>query len=148
MKNKLPLGIFILILGFTVLTISIYIPKTIQANIKYFRGHTYIGYPKEWQEYMICCEWLKENTHKDAVILSRKPELTYWWSGRKSLIYPFPIDTIDCSETITFISQCDYIIIDNIFQTTRLYLLPALREDTLVCGIPFKFGNTYILEVK
>jgi hypothetical protein len=37
--------------------------------------------------------WLKANTPEDSLIISRKPPVTYYYSGRKSTAFPFTADT-------------------------------------------------------
>jgi hypothetical protein len=37
--------------------------------------------------------WLKANTPEDSLVISRKPPVTYYYSGRKSTAFPFTADT-------------------------------------------------------
>ncbi len=116
----------------------------------YFKGDKLAGYSSDWRNYILAAMWLKENTPPAARVLARKPQICYYISQRKSLLYPL---TPNSEEILKFIKDknIDYILLDNFFwtRTTPRYLIPALRLK------PEKFKpihllpgpDTYILEV-
>jgi nitroreductase len=46
------------------------------------------GLRPPFSEYRDAARWMADNTPPDAVIVSRKPPLSYLWSGRKSVSFP------------------------------------------------------------
>ena len=62
-----------------------------------------------------------------AVVLSRKPRLWYWFSGAAGDVYPFSLDR---SRLLAEASEvgADYVVLDRLGSTSRVYLLPALRQ--------------------
>lgn len=81
--------------------------------------------------------WVKANTPKDSLIISRKPPVTYYYTGRPSVTFPF---TSNSQKLLTNLEKKSkryearyphvYIIEDNAFGESLKYLTPALKENT------------------
>lgn len=80
--------------------------------------------------------WLKGNTPTNSLIISRKPPVTYYYSGRKSIAFPFT------KKEPTFLSFIEhkaqqyhaqfrqvYLIEDTAFGETKTYLSPVLEKN-------------------
>ncbi|HIE06142.1 MAG TPA: hypothetical protein EYP58_05015 [bacterium (Candidatus Stahlbacteria)] len=102
------------------------IPVGIEQKIHFVKGDYEFGYSLDWQKFRQVCFWAKDNVNP-GVIVSRKPEFTYLWSGYQSNIYPYSYDEEAVWEEI---KQYDYILIDSFFwsATTQKYLIPAILK--------------------
>jgi hypothetical protein len=79
--------------------------------------------------------WVKQNTPKDSLIISRKPPVTYYYTGRPSITFPFTAHT---DKLMSHLQQKAtryhgqypnvYILEDNAFGETLKYLTPALKQ--------------------
>ncbi|MEO0088290.1 MAG: hypothetical protein ABIK77_00225 [candidate division WOR-3 bacterium] len=104
------------------------IKENLPNLIKNFSGDKYAGYSLDWQNYFKALEWLKENTEEKAIIISRKPEFTYFISRRKSLLYKFSSNPQEVLKEILE-NKADYLLYDNFYWTltSQRYLLPVLK---------------------
>ncbi len=79
--------------------------------------------------------WIKENTPKNSLIITRKPPVAYYYGNRKALAFPFTADT---KALIKFIEQKQslyastypqlYVLEDTAFGETERYLSPVLKQ--------------------
>lgn len=79
--------------------------------------------------------WIRENTPEKSLIISRKPPVTYFYSGRPSTAFPF---TAHQDELFAYIEDKKtrygttyshiYIFEDNVFGSSTRYLKPALEK--------------------
>lgn len=102
--------------------------RTVPDNLRWLRGDVYAGYSQDWRRYFEVLDWVRENVAPDKVVLARKPEFVWLWTGRQSLCYPF---TDDRARVRAAVNRADFILFDN-FQwtrTTRDFLNPVLQED-------------------
>jgi len=101
---------------------------TITENMQYLRGDRYAGYSPDWRRYFETIDWAKKNIPENRVIMARKPEFVFLFSGHKSFVYPY---TTDPDKMRASINQADYVLIDNFSWTgtTRRYLLPVLQSE-------------------
>jgi hypothetical protein len=72
--------------------------------------------------------WAKDNLPPEAVIVSRKPEFTYFISQRKSVLYLFSTEPQKVLEKM-MTDKADYLLYDNFYWTltSQKYLLPVLK---------------------
>ncbi|MEO0089255.1 MAG: hypothetical protein ABIK56_01830 [candidate division WOR-3 bacterium] len=97
-------------------------------TIRNFAGDRYAGYPIDWQNYFKVLEWLRENTEEKAIVISRKPEFTYFISKRKSFLYKFSSNPEEVLKEMLE-KKADYLLYDNFYWTgtSQRYLLPVLK---------------------
>jgi hypothetical protein len=104
------------------------IKENLPNTIKNFSGDRYAGYPIDWQNYFEVLRWAKDNLPPEAVIVSRKPEFTYFISQRKSVLYLFSTEPQKVLEKM-MTDKADYLLYDNFYWTltSQKYLLPVLK---------------------
>ncbi|MDP8233398.1 MAG: glycosyltransferase family 39 protein [Candidatus Saelkia tenebricola] len=90
--------------------------------------------------------WIKQYAPKNAVIISRKPTVSYFYSGRKSVIYPFSLD-IQKIEQEFLKADAEYIIVDDFSEETRYYLLPFIVRYKHKLEIAHQEGRTSLLKI-
>jgi len=71
-------------------------------------------------------ESIKKAPIPKGVIVCRKPQLCYYYSGFKSVSYPF---TTKPDSMFNFLIKYDYIIADNYFYTSMAYLNPVVDDS-------------------
>jgi len=103
--------------------------ENIGINLSRLKGDRYAGYPLDWVRYFQACEWIKEHTERDAVIVARKPEFVYFLTERKSFLYPFTTDPKKIMAKIEE-REATHLLFDQFFwtQTSSRYLTPLLNE--------------------
>jgi hypothetical protein len=105
---------------------------------------------RDWVNFYSCADWIRQNTPKDATVVSRKAELVYIRSLRSGMLYPLSRDR---EKVISEIKQkkASYIIVDGFFwtQTTQRYLYPALSAHPELYRIVYAVRNpdTFVLQV-
>jgi hypothetical protein len=118
-------------------------------NVQYLRGDRYAGYSPDWRRYFETIDWTKKNIPGNQVIMARKPEFVFLFSGHKSFVYPYSTDPDKMRASI---DQADYILLDNFYWTgtTRRYLLPALNAEPDKYEIVYRSRppEFYVLKVK
>jgi hypothetical protein len=108
-------------------------------------------YPPQWANYFAVAAWAKDNTPPDSLIMGRKANLLYLFSGRKTVSYPF---TTDSTKIMAFIEKkgVNYVLLDAFTwtPTTQLYLYPAVEKNRRRFGLVVSTGapKTYLLKVK
>jgi len=122
---------------------------SVTDNLEYLRGDRYAGYSPDWRRYFETIDWIKKNVPDDPVIMARKPEFVFLFSGHKSFVYPY---TTDPDKMRASINQADYVLLDNFSWTgtTPRYLLPVLqtepdRYEVVYRSRPPEF---YVLKIK
>lgn len=91
--------------------------------------------------------WISSKIRGEAVILSRKPTITYFYTQHKAVAYPF---TLKPEEIWQAVKKDDvrYIIVDEFSQETRYYLIPAIEKNIANLEVVRRIGNTYLFKVK
>jgi hypothetical protein len=82
----------------------------------------------EWTRYLEAASWLEQNTPAEAVIVSRKPDLLYLLTHRRTLEYPYTTDTSALLSSIKRSGAC--FVLQDAFTWTRsteIYLAPAMQ---------------------
>jgi hypothetical protein len=142
-KRLVPVAAIAVVL-LNLVAVGILAAKAIPDNLRYLQGDRYAGYSAGWRRYFQACEWLRDNTVDDAVVLARKPEFVYFVSGRRSQGYPFTNNrtrvqaAIDCS---------DYVLLEDFTwtETARFFLIPVLHEQPgryrTGCGLRYGSGR-------
>jgi hypothetical protein len=100
------------------------IPEQLAITGRHLRGERLAGYSPTVRDYFSAARWIGETSPPDAVIVSRKPQFTYLFSDRKSLIYPYsPPEEI---EREVREGGADYLIFDRLGSSALIYLRPYL----------------------
>jgi hypothetical protein len=79
--------------------------------------------------------WLKANTPANSLVISRKPPVTYFYSGRRSTAFPF---TAHADKLFSYIEEKKthygqeypfiYVFEDNVFGSSTRYLKPTVEK--------------------
>ena len=108
----------------------------------------YLG--PDWRNFYSCADWVRINTPRDAIVVSRKPELFYVRAKRTGLVYPFTHDTERIIRTIDSM-HVSYVVLDNFAWTgtSGEYLYPAIRAHQDRFHIAYSLNNppTVVYEV-
>ena len=104
----------------------------------------------DWVNFFSCADWIRDNTPKDAIVVSRKTEHVYLRSSRQGMLYPFSHDK---EKVIAEIKNrhASYIIVDGFYWTgtTQRYLYPALAAHPELYRIVYALRNpdTFVLQM-
>lgn len=142
---KIPVHLFVYIfIILLIITVNVY--STIDLNVKAEHQKPY--YRGQWGEYYDIAQWIKANTTEDNVIMSRKPELTYLWTNRKQVIYPFTHNKSAVMDSI-FKNKVDYVVLDTFTwtKTTPEYLIPAMEEQMERFSLVYQAGKSKVYKV-
>lgn len=114
------------------------IPDNLSNLLNYLKGDKYAGYSADWRRYFEALNWIKDNTEKAAIIVSRKPQFTYLFSQRKSFLYLFSSDPKQIMDDF-YKKKGNYLLYDSFYwtATTPKYLGPVLQ------AYPDKFELIY-----
>jgi len=136
-KNLTPLIVILMVI--LALADSIKkIPTNLSNLSAYLKGDKYAGYSIDWQQYFETLTWLKENTPKVAIVVSRKPNFTYLLGQRKSFLFQLSNDPKRVIDDF-YQKKANYLLYDSFYWTgtTRKYLGPVLQ------AYPDKFELVY-----
>ena len=104
----------------------------------------------DWANYNACADWIRVNTPQNAIVVSRKAELTFLRCHRQGMLYPFSRDKEKVLADIRK-EGATHILLDNFFWTgtTQRYLYPALMAHPEFYRIVYGLKNpdTYVLEI-
>lgn len=123
---------------FVVLALAGHLPDTIRwvnAGLQLKLANQGPSLRKGNRAYYETLLWLKANTPKDSLIISRKPPVTYFYSGRRSTAFPF---TAHQDKLFAYIDEKRrrygrefphiYIFEDNVFGSSTRYLKPTVEK--------------------
>ena len=83
----------------------------------------------EYLTYFKAAEWTKRNTPKDAVIITRKPELFYIYSERACLNYPYIVDHTAFLDSIAAKGGTHVVLEQLGYSSGIRYLYPAIAAN-------------------
>lgn len=113
----------------SILAIPVYI-RTVSSNlpslIKNISGDKLAGYHPGYISFINACEWISENTDTSEGLICRKPQLSWWFSGRKSRNYLQRPDP-DAVMTDIDTSGAPLVLVDQLFSSTQYFLIPAIK---------------------
>lgn len=91
------------------------------------QGDQLACYPPPWRAFVQAAYWVGENTPDDVVVISRKPRLFYYFSGRQGDVYPF---TAEEGEMLAFLDEirANYVVVAALSGTEFRYLVPVIRS--------------------
>jgi len=152
LKSKTKNIIIILLLIISLLiSIIDYVP-TVRNNIKiiksYIKGYELTGYNPAMIRFIEACRWVRQNTHEETTLISRKPRLSYLWGKRPGHCYKFLSDRHKVMADIDS-SGADYVVIDRFTQSTQAYLIPAINAYPGRFEIVYKTPppETFVLKI-
>lgn len=92
-------------------------------------------------------KWMGGNLPESALIMTRKPPLVCWYSGRKSIQYP-PLPEPEAF--LRFLSQrrVTHLLLDESTPVVRLVVQRILEEKPGILAPVFRLGQTIVLQVK
>jgi hypothetical protein len=103
----------------------IYLPR-----LAYLNYVAKTGTLPEYKTYFNVAEWVQKNTPKDAVIITRKPELFYIYSERACLNYPYIIDHTIFLDSLEA-KGATHVVLDQLGYSSGVrYLYPAIAANT------------------
>ena len=102
--------------------------------------------PPAFASFYEAAEWTARSTAPESIVVSRKPRIFYWISGRRGDIYPYSSDTDRVLAGMERIGA-DYVVVDAISGTTDRYLVPALRAHLARFQTVYEGGDppTFVL---
>ncbi|MDD5669313.1 MAG: glycosyltransferase family 39 protein [Candidatus Omnitrophica bacterium] len=103
--------------------------------------------PPYYRNFMSVHEWLKNNASESAVIMSRKPTITYFLSGRKAIGIPLTLNQDEIKKTIAD-NSVSIIVLDEFSIETYRYLVPYIHKYWRNLRLIFELGNSKVYEVK
>jgi len=109
------------------------------------KQYAYQDLSKELKNFIALHLWIKNNIPANSIIAGRKPTLTYFYTGRQALDYPFTLNDEEMKQFFVD-NHVDYVIIDEFSQETRSYLLPFLKKYNRSFKLTYRVGNTLLLE--
>lgn len=136
---------------FVFLAVPVYVTrvnKNVPYLLAYLKGNHYAGYSINYVRFIEANEWIGKHGVTSAGVISRKPRLTWWFSGHPARNYLYnPVPTIVKADIDS--SGAHYILIDRISSTTPQFLIPALQTAPQQFKVLFvtRRPETYVLEV-
>ena len=86
---------------------------------------TYNDLPLAFKNFLSLNAWAKTHVSGEGIIISRKPTVTYFFTGHQALCYPFSPDPEEIWQDITT-HNAKYLIVDEFSRETYVYLSPFL----------------------
>lgn len=123
---------------FLLLALAGHLPDTVRwvnAGYQLKKANTGPSLRKGNRGYYETLLWLKQNTPEDSLIISRKPPVVYYYSGRRSTAFPF---TAHADKLFNYIEEKRlrygqqfphiYVFEDNVFGSSTRYLKPTVEK--------------------
>jgi len=148
-KLKFFVIVMSLIIIYNASSIVRFIPLTYERFQALRKGEIARFYPSDWRAFFSCCDWIIQNLPREAVVVSRKPNMLYFRTGNRGFVYPFSPDK---ESVYRKVREADYILLDRFKWTnsTQRYLYPALlahRQDFEAVYI-YPEDKVYVVRVK
>lgn len=108
--------------------------------------------PEVYNNFIALHSWMKKNLPEDEAIseeiaFSRKPTFTYFFTGKKSIVYPFDPNP-DTIWQMALKEKVKYILVDEFSRETLLYMWPFLNKYRDKLKLVYRQGNSAIFEVR
>jgi hypothetical protein len=98
------------------------------------------------KRFLLLHNWIRENLPEKEVIFSRKPAVTYFYTGNKSVVFPYSLKSEEIyNEMIN--NGVRYIIFDEFSKETYDYLLPFIQKYRDRLKILYHLNKTALFEV-
>ncbi|MFA6448515.1 MAG: glycosyltransferase family 39 protein [bacterium] len=89
-------------------------------------GRFATGIPRENESFTGAALWLKRNSPEKARVVTIKPAIFYYYSGRKSEIFPYTRKPVLYRMILD--ERIDYAVDDSFGVTTRMFMKPAIKN--------------------
>ncbi|TAN60695.1 hypothetical protein EPN16_04830 [bacterium] len=142
LRKRFSLPAFYLFAG-TLFVFAVLNLKQVTAHVS---THNYSGLPKPHQHFILIHRWIKENLPQDGIIISRKPTITYFYTNRKAIVYPFSSKPQDIWQEAVK-NKIKYILADEFSRETYFYLLPFLSQYGNKLKLLHRIGETGLFEL-
>ena len=116
-------------------------------NVTSACAHNHNNLPKPFQNFISMHRWINKNLPQDGIIISRKPTITYFYTGHKAIIYPFSLKPETIWQEVAE-NKIQYILVDEFSRETYYYLLPFLRAHKGKFVLLRQIGNTGLFAMK
>ncbi len=95
--------------------------------------------------FLLANKWIRDNAESQAIILSRKPTLTYLFAQRQALGYPF---TKQDKVIINYMraNAVKYVIVDECFRESVRFLAAAIKQNLGLFKLRYSVSHTLVLE--
>ena len=142
----LPAALAATLVGIALLSASARIPRNVDTLSGYAAGDRYAGYGPVWRHFFEAAEHVRGTTPGDAVVTVRKPRLFHLLTDRRTRIYPF---TMERDSVLSALLSTDYVVVDQVSQTTNRYLAPVVNEHhgLFLCEFRTEQPYTYVCTV-
>ena len=120
------------------------------ANLSFLPAARQLSFkdlPSAAKNFFVINIWARDNLPSSAVILSRKPRITYFYSGHKSMAYPFSKDPALIWRFLER-HRIKYLIVDNFSRETYLYVAPFLQRYRARLKLIYRIGNTGLFRIE
>jgi len=123
--------------------------KTFPELRAYAKGNRFAGIKPSYVGFIQANEWIRDHCEPEAVVLSRKPRLTWYFSHHKSLSYPYA----GPDEIWEFINDNNirYMVVDRFAKSTIYYLVPTISKHVNYLDVLYKSKvepPTYVVRVR
>lgn len=110
------------------------------------RKQSYEDMPAVFKNFISLHAWAKENLADEGVFISRKPAITYFYTGHKADVYPYTQDAGEIWEHALDI-RARYMVVDEFSAETRRYFLPFIYKYKDRFRLLRRQGDSLLLEV-
>lgn len=116
------------------------------AGFLFFKRATRDNVPKV-NDLFCLNEWMRDNSLEPGVVVSRKPRITFYFSGHKSICFPFTNDIEKIRAEITR-HNARYITVDGLFRETYYYLIPFVIKNKNVLEPVKTIGTATLFKIR
>lgn len=109
-------------------------------------AQTFRNQPQIFKNFIRIHQWIEQNIADKGIILSRKPTVSYFYTGHQAIVYPYTRNSEEIWKEIIK-NNVKYIIVDEFSQETYRYLLPFIYTYGNKLKYIDKAGNTALFEV-
>lgn len=102
--------------------------------------------PRSLKNFVALHQWIKPNLPPGGIIISRKPTITYFYTGHKALVYPYTAEPDEIWREILK-HNAKYILVDEFSRETYYYLSPFLYKFKGKLALLQRIGDTGLFEI-
>ncbi|OGX02411.1 MAG: hypothetical protein A2062_03180 [Omnitrophica WOR_2 bacterium GWA2_44_7] len=132
-KKPLPLGFY----SFFLILNLLFLPA---------KENTLKNLPLPLANFLSLHTWAKAHLPGEGIIISRKPTVTYFFTGHQALCYPFSLDPEEIWQDIT-IHNAKYLLVDEFSRETYVYLSPFLSRYKDKLTLLKRVGSSGVFEI-
>jgi hypothetical protein len=100
-----------------------------------------------FKNFLLLQQWIKMNLPDKGIVLSRKPAVTYFYTGHKAVEYLYTSDPERIWQQVLK-GNVRYIVVDEFSRATSHYLLPFIHRYNDRLKLLHRIGNTHLFEIK